>query len=194
MPRILAFAGSTRTGSVNVSLVRAIARAARAAGAEVTEIDLRDFAMPIYDGDTEASSGLPEHARRLKALMSAHDAWLISTPEYNSSLPALLKNLIDWTSRVHLPDERPTQVYRGAKAMVVSASPSPRGGGKSHAHLVSILEAVGTAVLPERLNLAAAHEAFGPDGEPLADSLKSTIAGLGQALAAVEIRTAAVGP
>ena len=192
MSRILAFAGSTRTGSVNARLVRAIARAARAAGADVTEIDLRDFAMPLYDGDTEATSGLPENARRLMALMTTHDAWLISTPEYNSSIPALLKNLIDWTSRVYLPDERPTQVYRGAKAMVVSASPSPRGGSRGHAHLVSIFEAVGTEVLPERFNLAAAHEAFGEDDEPSTDGLKATLAGLGQALAAVPSR-AAVG-
>src|SRR5690349_24995270 len=103
-PKILAFAGATRTGSWNKKLIRVATALAREAGSEVTLVDLRDYPMPFYDGDLEAAEGLPEKARELKALMFAHDAFLLSCPEYNSSITALLKNTIDWISRPR-PDE-----------------------------------------------------------------------------------------
>src|SRR5437879_5065254 len=98
-PRILAFAGSLRKGSLNKKAVAAAASAARAAGAEVTVVDLADYPMPVYDGDLEEREGLPESARKFKALMKSHGAFLISTPEYNSSVPGAFKNVIDWASR-----------------------------------------------------------------------------------------------
>src|SRR5689334_14210287 len=97
--RILAFAGSARADSFNKKLVRIAAGGARAAGSQVTLIDLKDFPMPIYDGDTETSGGLPEKAMELRKLMKSHHAFLIATPEYNGSITPLLKNTIDWTSR-----------------------------------------------------------------------------------------------
>ncbi|MCA9257251.1 MAG: NAD(P)H-dependent oxidoreductase, partial [Phycisphaerales bacterium] len=97
-PKILAFAGSLREGSYNKLLVKAAAEGARQAGAEVTFIDLRDFVLPNYDGDIEASSGLPDGAMRLKAILKDHDALLIASPEYNSSISGALKNAIDWAS------------------------------------------------------------------------------------------------
>src|SRR6266446_5332539 len=99
IPRILAFAGSTRAASFNKRLVRIAARGAEAAGAEVTVIDLRDLPLPLFDQDQEAAEGPPENAKRLKALMVASDGFLIASPEYNSSISAVLKNTIDWASR-----------------------------------------------------------------------------------------------
>src|SRR5262249_29719722 len=98
-PRILAFAGSTRRDSFNKKLAGIAADGARAAGAEVTFIDLRDYPLPLYDGDLEAEKGLPEQAQRLKKLFLDHDGLLISSPEYNSSISGVLKNTIDWVSR-----------------------------------------------------------------------------------------------
>ena len=121
--KILAFAGSTRTDSYNKKLVKIAAEGARAEGAEVTLIDLRDFPMPLFDGDLEAASGLPEHAKRLKRLMIGHHGLLISTPEYNSSITGVLKNAIDWASREETDDEPPLVCFRGKTAALVSASP-----------------------------------------------------------------------
>ena len=98
-PKILAFAGSTRTESWNKKLVKIAAAGARAAGAEVTELDLRDIPLPLYDGDLEHEQGLPPNGRKLKDLMLRHDGFLISSPEYNSSISGVLKNAIDWASR-----------------------------------------------------------------------------------------------
>src|SRR5262245_53093709 len=97
--RILAFAGSTRTASFNKRLLHFAVAEARAAGAEVTHVDLRDFAMPLYDGDLEAASGLPAAAKAFKRLLIDHPGFLIASPEYNSSIPGVLKNAIDWASR-----------------------------------------------------------------------------------------------
>src|SRR5262245_55454839 len=98
-PRILAFAGSLRKDSYNKKLVTIAVDAARRAGAEVTHIDLKDYPLPIYDGDIEAASGIPENGLKLKKLFIEHDAFLWSCPEYNSSITAVLKNTIDWVSR-----------------------------------------------------------------------------------------------
>lgn len=98
-PRILTFAGSTRTDFYNKKLVRIAAAGAKAAGAEVTCLDLRDIPLPLFDEDLEAAEGLPASARQLKDLLLAHDGLLIASPEYNSSISAVLKNAIDWASR-----------------------------------------------------------------------------------------------
>src|SRR5207247_296359 len=91
-PKLLAFAGSLRKESLNKRALAAALPMLRAAGAEVTAIDLADFRLPVYDGDLEDADGLPENARRLKGLMKGHDGFLICTPEYNSSIPGMLKN------------------------------------------------------------------------------------------------------
>ena len=97
--KILAFAGSLRSGSYNKQLVQFAAERARQAGAEVTLIDLRDYALPIYDADLEEEHGLPENGRLLKDLFRQHDGLIVGCPEYNSSITAVLKNTIDWVSR-----------------------------------------------------------------------------------------------
>ena len=121
-PKILALAGSTREGSYNKKLVRVAAAGAQAAGGEVTLVDLRELPMPLYDGDLEAAEGLPPNARILKRLMIAHDGLLISAPEYNSSITAVLKNAIDWASRPE-PDEIPLVAFKDKVAALMSASP-----------------------------------------------------------------------
>ncbi|MDE2260506.1 MAG: NAD(P)H-dependent oxidoreductase, partial [Betaproteobacteria bacterium] len=98
-PKILVFAGSARRDSLNKKLARVAADAARAGGAEVTLIDLDDYQMPIYHGDLEEQSGLPENARRLKQLFLEHDALMLVSPENNASVSALMKNTLDWLSR-----------------------------------------------------------------------------------------------
>ena len=123
-PRILAFAGSLRQGSYNKKLVKVAVEGARAAGAEVTLVDLREFPMPVYDADLETASGLPEHAKRLKKLFLEHDGLMISTPEYNSSIPGTLKNALDWVSRSE-QGEPPLAAYAGKVGIFMSASPGP---------------------------------------------------------------------
>lgn len=183
MPRILALAGSTRTGSLNRRLVGALATAARAAGAEVTVVDLKDFEMPIYNGDLEAASGLPEAALRFKAVAPSYDGWIVSTPEYNGSVPALLKNFIDWTSRAHEAGENRARIYQGVPIMLVSASPGPGGGARARAHVAAFLQAMGAKVLPEHVSVKGAEQALTPDGEPATDELREAIAELGRVLA-----------
>src|SRR5271167_1654777 len=116
MPRILAFAGSLRRDSFNKKLVSIAAHGAREAGAEVTLIDLKDFPLPLFDQDLEAAQEPPEAATKLKRLFIDHDGLLIASPEYNSSITAVLKNAIDWVSRP-APNETPLIAFKGKVAM-----------------------------------------------------------------------------
>ncbi len=162
-PKILAFAGSLRKGSYNKMLVRAAAAAAERAGATVTVLDLKELALPVYDGDDEEASGLPAGAKRLKKLMMESDGFLISTPEYNSSVPGGLKNAIDWASRSE-GDEKELAAFRGKTAAVMSASPGALGGMRSLSVLRAILANIGVLVLPQQVALPKAHEAFDEKG------------------------------
>jgi NAD(P)H-dependent FMN reductase len=171
-PKILAFAGSTRAGSFNKKLVRIASEHARAAGAQVTLIDLRDFAMPLYDGDLEEASGLPENAKKLKTLMREHDGFLISAPEYNSSITGVLKNTIDWASRTETDDEPDLVCFRGKTATLMSASPGALGGLRGLVHVRAILGNIGVFVLPNQISIPVAHEAFDENGR-LKDSKKN---------------------
>ena len=119
MERILAFAGSTRRDSFNKKLIRVAAEAARQAGGEVTLIDLADFPLPLYDGDLEAGSGQPENSQRLYELFKSHQALLLSCPEYNSSITAVLKNVIDWVSRPR-PGEPELVAFTGKVAALLA--------------------------------------------------------------------------
>lgn len=163
-PKILAFAGSTRTASYNKQLVRFAAEAARAAGAEVTLLDLRDYPLPLFDGDLEEQQGLPENAKKLKAIFREHDAFLISAPEYNSSITAVLKNTIDWVSRPETDDEPALVAYRGKAAALLSASPGALGGLRGLVHVRAILGNIGVIVLPDQVAVPKAYEAFDDKG------------------------------
>ena len=181
-PRILAFAGSLRQASYNKKLVRLAAEGARAAGAEVTVADLRDYPMPVYDEDLEKAQGLPEMAMKWKQLLISHDGFLISAPEYNSSITAALKNAIDWASRP-APNEPPLVAFRGKAAALMSASPGQLGGLRGLVTVRSILGNIGVLVLPDQLAIARAHEAFTADGSLKDAQQLEAIRGLGKALA-----------
>lgn len=156
-PRLLAFAGSLRSGSYNRRLIPVLAEGARAAGAEVSLIELRDYALPVYDGDIEAEA-MPENARRLQALLAEHDGLLISTPEYNGSMPALVKNTLDWISRP-LPDGRSgTALFADKVAGIVSASPGALGGLRSLLVLRDALAKLGLLVVPQQVAVGQAGD------------------------------------
>lgn len=161
-PKILAFAGSLRADSFNKKLIRIGVEGAKAAGADVTLIDLREFPMPIYDGDIEAA-GFPENALKVKKLFLDHQGLLISAPEYNRSLSGVLKNTIDWVSR-SAPGEKPLAAYAEKIAGLLSASPGPVGGMRGLMHLREILTHIKVLVIPDQVSVSKANEAFNPDG------------------------------
>ena len=163
VPKILAFAGSLRKESYNKKLVKIAAAGAKNAGADVSVIDLRDFPLPIFDEDMETKDGQPENAKRLKELMMAHDGFLISSPEYNSSITAVLKNTIDWVSRSK-PPEAPLSAFRDKVVSLMSASPGALGGLRGLVHIRAILGNIGVIVLPGQVAVARVSEAFNPDG------------------------------
>ena len=164
-PRILAFAGSLRSGSWNKMLSKIGAEAAREAGAEVTWIDLSDFPLPVFNEDDETARGLPENAKKLKQLFVAHEGLFIATPEYNSSIPGGLKNVIDWVSRREGEAEPPKVAFQGKSAALVSASPGGFGGMRSLRHLRTILGSMGVFLLPDEISIASADEAFDAGGQ-----------------------------
>jgi chromate reductase, NAD(P)H dehydrogenase (quinone) len=182
MPRILAFAGSTRRESFNKKLVSIAAKGARDAGAEVTLIDLKDFPLPLFDQDLEAEQGMPANGNQLKRLFIDHDGLLIASPEYNSSITAVLKNAIDWVSRP-APGEPSLVAFRSKVAALMSASPGSLGGLRALVHVRSILGNIGVIVLPDQIAVAKAHEALGPDGSLIDAKQQAAIEGLGSTLA-----------
>src|SRR6267142_6459232 len=158
--KILVIPGSLRTGSHNARLAAAAAYQFAQAGADVSRISLGDFPLPIYDGDLQTKSGVPKHAINLKRMMSAHHGVLIVTPEYNSSVPALVKNAIDWVSRVQDPHETRGQVFRDRTFAIAAASGGRLGGTRALAALRLILSACHATVIPNQLALSFAEEAY----------------------------------
>jgi chromate reductase, NAD(P)H dehydrogenase (quinone) len=158
--KILVIPGSLRSGSHNARLAAAAAYQFAQAGADVTRISLSDFPLPIYDGDLQSKSGVPKHAINLKRMMSAHHGVLIVTPEYNSSVPPLVKNAIDWLSRVQDTQETRYQVFRGRPFALAAASESRLGGTRCLAALRLILSACQATVIPNQLALSFAGEAY----------------------------------
>ena len=159
-PKILIIPGSLRTGSRNAKLAAAAADAFVQAGVDVTRISLGDFTLPIYDGDLQARSGVPKNAISLKQMMAAHHGILLVTPEYNSSVPALVKNSIDWVSRVQDPNESRGQVFRERAFAIASASEGRLGGTRALAALRLILSACHATVIPNQLALSFADDAY----------------------------------
>src|ERR1700726_4205346 len=158
--KILVIPGSLRTGSLNAKLAAVAAHELAHQGAEVTRISLADFPLPIYDGDLQTKSGVPKHAINLKRMMSAHHGVLIVTPEYNSSVPALVKNTIDWVTRVQDAHETRGQVFRERPFAIAAASESRLGGTRALAALRLILGACQAMVVPNQLALSFADQAY----------------------------------
>lgn len=171
---VLAFAGSTRSGSLNKKLIAIAVAGAREAGGSVTLIDLRDFPLPLYDGDLEASAGLPREALELKRLFAAHRGLLISTPEYNGSVPGVLKNAIDWTSR-SVAGKASLASFEGKVAALVSASPGPVGGIRAQAHLRQILGTINVTLLPQQWRVPLATDASFDESGNLRDATAQTM-------------------
>ena len=179
---ILAFAGSTRIDSYNKKLVRVAADGARAGGATVTYLDLRDLPMPLYDGDLEASEGIPANAKAFKRLLLDHRGLLIASPEYNSSISSVLKNAIDWASRAE-PGEAALACFNGKVAGLVAASPGALGGLRGLVTLRSILGNIRVLVVPEQVAVSKANEAFAPDGTMTDAKQRDAVMGVGRAVA-----------
>ncbi len=160
-PKILVFAGSIRTGSFNAQLAAAATREFALAGAEVTRISLLDYPMPIYDGDLESRSGPPESAISLKRLIQSQHGVFIASPEYNASITPLLKNALDWVSRVRDGKEAPLAAYHDRAFAIGGASNGGYGAMRSLIALRQVLEiGCGALVIPEQIAVARAADAF----------------------------------
>jgi len=166
IPKILVFAGSIRTGSFNARLAAIAAKEIARAEAEVTRISLLDFPLPLYDGDHEARSGAPENAVKLKRMFCAHKGIFITSPEYNASITPLLKNTIDWISRVRENKEPPLSAYRNRVFALGAASNGTYGGMRSIMALRQSLElGCGALVIPEQIAVREASHAFDENDE-----------------------------
>lgn len=175
-PKILAFAGSTRRGSFNKKLIKIVAEQAKEAGADVTLIDLKDYPMPLYDGDLEKENGIPENGRKLMDLLIEHDGIMIASPEYNSSISGVLKNSLDWASRP-VQGMTPLKAFDNKVACLFSASTGALGGLRGLVHLRSMLSNIKVIVLPAQVSIPKAAEAFDEDGNLKEDGKKSAIKG-----------------
>jgi NAD(P)H-dependent FMN reductase len=160
VPKILVMPGSLRTGSHNAKLAAVAAYEFAQAGVEVTRISLADFPLPIYDGDLQAKSGVPKNAVNLKRMMGAHHGILIVTPEYNASVPPLLKNAIDWISLVQDPHETRGEVFRTRPFAIAAASQGRLGGSRALMALRLILASCRANVIASQLALSFAHQAY----------------------------------
>lgn len=183
-PSIVAFSGSARAESFNTRLVKIAAEAARSEGAKVTLVNWRELPLPLMDEDEEKLHGMPENARAFKESLFSHDGFLISAPEYNSSITPLLKNAIDWASRRE-GGEKPLEAFAGKVAALMSASPGALGGLRGLVHLRAILGNIRVIVLPDQIAVAKAHEAFDSSGRLKDAQQQAGIEGLGKGLVAV---------
>ncbi len=175
--KLLVFAGSTRQQSFNRRLATATAAMARAAGAEVTHLELADFDIPMYNADLEAQ-GTPADVIRLKQICFEHPAWIICAPEYNASYPALLKNTLDWVSSPVKGNPDWTDGFKSTRGKVVgmlSASPGALGGLRSQSHLAPLLLNLHCWVAPRNFALGRAGDAFDADGHLVAEASRKNV-------------------
>lgn len=176
--RLLAIAGSMRAESINRKLIAAAVKIAQQAGAEVDHAELRALALPLYDGDLEAEQGLPQPVLQFKERIAAVDGLLIASPEYNHSIPGVLKNAIDWASR------GPDRVFPGKSAALLGASPGASGALRGLPHLRQVISAVGVWVVPAMVTLPNARAAFDESGALTNEAAQQQLEGaVGQLLA-----------
>ena len=164
--KLLFFAGSNRQASLNKRLAKAASSMAAEFGAEVTFIDLKDYEMPLYCGDLEANEGVPEAAKRLAELVQSHDGVFIASPEYNSSLSPLLKNTLDWVSRLRSDETPPRTPWHQAQVFAIGATSMGPMGGLRGLQLLSALLINGyqVNVIPQTVAVGKGHEVLGEDG------------------------------
>lgn len=162
--RILVFAGSIRSGAYSGRTADAAQKELALQGAEVTRISLQDYPLPIMDEDLEKERGIPENAYRLARLFVAHDGILIATPEYNGSIPPLLKNTIDWISRVRTDAGRPLRPLPDRVVAICSSSDGHFAGIRSASHLRAVLAHIQMDVIAPQCSVPNADRAFDEGG------------------------------
>jgi len=163
--KILVFAGSLRTGAFSIRTADAAMKELALQGAEVTRISLGDYTLPIMDQDLEKEKGVPENAQKLARQIARHDGLLIASPEYNASIPPLVKNTIDWVSRVRRDSGRPSKPFEGKVAALCSSSDGNFAGVRGLYHLRAVLMACHVEVISPQCSVARAADAFDDDGQ-----------------------------
>lgn len=163
-PKILVFPGSIRTGSFNAQLADAAARELAVLGADVTRISLADYPLPLMNEDLQKEEGIPENALKLARMIAAHDGLFLACPEYNSSITPLMKNTVDWVSRVSKDGERPLKAWRGRVVALGSASNGQFAGVRGLYHMRAVLMNVAAQIITEQCSVARAAAAFTKDG------------------------------
>ncbi|MBO0346398.1 NADPH-dependent FMN reductase [Roseibium limicola] len=165
-PKVLLFSGSTRSGSYNASLAALAAKKLALADAKVTRISLKEYPLPLYDGDLEKDKGAPDNAVKLKKLFLAQDAIFIACPEYNAGITPLLKNTLDWISRATTSDGPGVLAFKQPIFSLGAASPGAFGGMRGLIGIRTILEVgLGAHVLPQMVSVSNAGQAFDEKGE-----------------------------
>lgn len=183
--RLLIVPGSSRTGSFNRKLAEVAAGVARGAGAVPTVLGLRALALPVYDGDLEAASGVPEGGVALRDAIRTSDAVLVVTPEYNGFPTPLVINAFDWMSRIpaSAPGGAGLAATAGKPCGLLSASPGPLGGLRSMNTLRQFLQmSIGMLVAPTQFALARAGEAFDANGALVDPKALQSVEGVVKAL------------
>lgn len=174
--KLLFMSGSAREGSLNKKLARLAAEIATANGLPTTFADLGDYPMPIYDGDIEGRDGAPDNARKLKALLALHKGVFIAAPEYNAGMTPLLKNALDWVSRVRVEGEAPLHVFKSRVFALGAASPGALGGARGLIATRQVMElGLGALVLPDQILIPRAADAFDPAGHLVDKALNTTL-------------------
>ncbi|EAS48817.1 MAG: NADPH-dependent FMN reductase [Aurantimonas coralicida] len=170
---ILVLPGSLRLASHNRKLAAEATRMLALSDAVVTRLDLADYPLPLYDGDHEQDNGIPENAVLLAHRIAVQDGLLLVSPEYNHSIPAVLKNAIDWASRVRKVQGRPVQPFKGLVVGLASASPGRFGGARGLEALRLVMRALGAEVLTQQCSVADAANGFDENGR-LSDDIART--------------------
>lgn len=184
---LVAMSASTRRESFNSRVLRTMIDGAERAGADVTLINPDDYEMPLYNGDIEATEGLPRNVERLQEVFAAHDGFLLASPEYNGFFTPLLKNTLDWVSRP-MPQhdgKSGSANFRGKAAGIVSASPGALGGVRSLQHTRLYLSNLGFIVVPDQVGVPRAGEAFDEHGQLKDERLRKAVENVGAAVARV---------
>jgi chromate reductase len=190
MPKILAFAASTRRDSWNRKLIRVAAQGAQDAGADVTLLELIEYPVPIYNADDEKEHGLPGNVAKLAEIFRAHEGFLISSPEYNNGYPGLLKNMLDWLSRPGVGGP-PLSLFANKPCAIMAASPGKFGGVRMLPQLRQYLNVLQMLVIPQVYGLALADQAFNEDGTMKDPKADTAVKALGERVAKLVVKLAA---
>jgi len=164
MAKLVAFSGSIRKDSFNRKLIEALVEIAKSQGVDTQYLDLKDYPLPIYNGDLEEEEGIPENALIINQAMQDADGFILACPEYNGFMTPLMKNTIDWVSRPTEKGATSLLAYKEKTALLLGASPGALGGIRGIPHMRTLLSQIGTSVFPTVKGIPKAHEAFNDDG------------------------------